>query len=89
MLRAHSLVHPGEQFVFGNDHPLADGDGGKVLGVHQRVGVGAGDAQHGGHVIGTQSKRKLVVGCVGGCHRVSPFFVAVLVSSHFGNLPIL
>jgi len=31
ILSAHTLVHPGEQFVLGNDHSLADGDGGKVL----------------------------------------------------------
>lgn len=72
-LCAHSLVHPGEQFIFGNDHPLADGDGGKVLGVHQCVCVGAGDTEHGGYVIGVQCQRELIVRSVGSCHRVSPF----------------
>ena len=63
-LCAHSLVHPGEQFVFGNDHPLPDGDGGKVFGVHQRICIGTGDTEHGGYVIGAQRQRELIVVCV-------------------------
>ena len=70
-LCAHSLVHPGEQFVFGNDHPLPDGDGGKVFGVHQRICIGTGDTEHGGYVIGVQRQRELIVRSVSSCHSVS------------------
>ena len=72
-LSAHSLVHPGEQLVFGDDHPLSNGDGGEVLGVHQRVCVSAGDAEHGGYVIGVQRQRELLVRGVSSGHICSPF----------------
>ena len=77
-LCAHSLVYPGEQFVFGNDHPLSNGDGGKVLGVHQRVCVGAGDTEHGGYIIGVQRQRELIVRSVSSCYSVSFQFLRKL-----------
>ena len=41
-------------------HALADPDRRETLGVHQRVGVGPGNAEHRGHLIRSQRQRKLV-----------------------------
>ena len=54
-------IHPVDEFIPMYHHALADPDRRETLGVHQRVGVGPGNAEHRGHLICVQRQRELII----------------------------
>lgn len=68
LLRTELLLHPSQELVLGNDHPLTDDDGRKALAVHDRIGVSSGDAQNGGNIVRIEGQRELLVRGVSSGH---------------------
>ena len=53
-LRGTLFFHPSQQLVLWDNHAFADLDGGKTLGVHQRVCSGSGNPQNLRHILGAE-----------------------------------
>ena len=54
-------MDPFQQPILRNDHAFPDEQRREALRAHQIVSAGAGDAQHGGHLIRVQLNRQLVI----------------------------
>ena len=63
-LRRGLRFHPHQELVLGDNHPLADLDGGESLGVHQGVGTGTGNVQNLRNLLCAERDGKLVIGGV-------------------------
>ena len=63
-LRSDLLIHPLEEAVTGNDHPLADVDGGEVLTVEEVVGISDGNVEDLRNVLSVEGHGEVLKGRV-------------------------
>ena len=66
-------LHPGDELLLRDNHPVADFQGGEICFMHQLIGAGRCDSQYFRHRRRVQKQRQLIIAFVGRFFHVSSF----------------